>query len=156
MNKVKVIKKNSYFTLVATERISKGEVILKLTGTLSGQPNKYSVQADETKHIFSFSDDPNDPASSFRFINHSCSPNSYFDIPNLTLLALKDIPKNEEVVYHYCTTEYDIAFPFTCFCRSENCLKEIKGFRYLQEKIKNELLPYLAPHLKKHLKESSL
>ncbi|TAL58839.1 MAG: SET domain-containing protein-lysine N-methyltransferase [Bacteroidetes bacterium] len=148
MGLVKVFKKNNYFTVVATKNISKGESILKLRGAFSSIPDKYSVQIGEKKHLFAFSEKPEDESSSFRFLNHSCSPNSFFDMPKGTLVALKDIMENEEIVFHYCTTEYEMTSPFMCLCGSLNCLNEIKGYKYLSEKNKTELLFQSSPHLK--------
>ena len=148
MSKVKVLKNDRYFTVVATKNILKGESILKLQGIVSLSPDKYSLQIGEKEHLASFSDNPQDEFSYFRFINHSCSPNSYFDIPDKALIALNDIPENEEVVFHYCTTEYEMASPFQCLCGNTNCLLEIKGFRYLSDEKKKEFFPQLAPHLK--------
>ncbi|MFI5164162.1 MAG: SET domain-containing protein-lysine N-methyltransferase [Bacteroidia bacterium] len=148
MNKVKVVKKDNYHRVVATKTILKGEVILILQGVLSAIPNKYSLQVGEKEHLISFSEKPQYESSTFRFLNHSCSPNSFFDIHNMALVALNDIGVNEEVVFHYCTTEYEMTSPFKCLCRSKNCLLEIRGFRYLSREKKKELASQLAPHLK--------
>lgn len=148
MNPIQVVKKNDYSTVVSAQKILKGDIILKLQGTISSSPNKYSVQVDEKKHLLPFSDDPKDEASSFRFLNHSCSPNSYFDMPSGSLVALKDITINEEVVFHYCTTEYEMTSPFKCLCGSKKCLTEIKGYKFLSDEVKKELFNQLAPHLK--------
>jgi SET domain-containing protein len=148
MNNVKVANKKNYFCVIATKKILKGEFILKLQGTISASPNKYSIQIGEQEHLLAFSDNPQDELSAFRFINHNCSPNSYFDIPNRSLIALKNIDINEEVIYHYCTTEFEMASPFQCLCGDANCLLKIKGFRFLPDENKKELFSQLAPHLK--------
>ncbi|MBI4945354.1 MAG: SET domain-containing protein [Bacteroidetes bacterium] len=149
MNKIKVARKAHYFCVIATKKILKGEIILKLQGNASSFPDKYSIQTGEKEHLFPFSENPQDESSAFRFINHSCSPNSYFDVPNKSLIALKDIDINEEVFFHYCSTEYEMASPFQCLCGTADCLIEIKGFRYLSAEKKKELSNQLAPHLKK-------
>lgn len=148
MSPIKVLQKKNYFTVVATQKILKGDTILKLQGTVSSSPDKYSIQIDEKKHLHAFSENPEDAASCFRFLNHSCSPNSYFEMPAGILIALGDIDKNEEVVFHYCTTEYEMKSPFKCLCGFKNCLMEIKGYKYLPAKDKKELYGQLAPHLK--------
>lgn len=149
MNKVKVLKKNSYFTLVATKSISAGEIILILEGIISPTPGKYSVQVGIKEHLFPYSEDPHDESSFFRFINHSCEPNCYFNFPDRNLIAFRDIAANEEITFHYCTTEYEMASPFHCLCENKDCLVEIKGFKYLTPDQAKKLLPQLAPHLKK-------
>lgn len=148
MNPVKVVKKDDYFTVIATKNILKGDSILKLQGAISAVPDKYSLQIGKKEHLRAFSEDPEDEASSFRFLNHSCSPNSYFDIPNRILIALNEIAINEEIVFHYCTTEYEMISPFKCLCGSKNCLGEIKGYNYLSSENKKKLFSQLSPHLK--------
>ena len=148
MNKIKVSEKDQYFTVAAAKKILKGEIILKLQGTTSPAPTKYSLQIDSNKHLLAFSNNTKDESSSFRFLNHSCSPNSYFDIPNMSLLALRDIEANDEINYHYCTTEDEMSSPFKCLCGSKDCLQEIKGFKYLSQENKKTLHAQLASHLK--------
>jgi len=148
MNAAEVIKKNNYFTVVAAKKIPKGDIILKLQGTVSSSPNKYSIQIGAKKHLLPYSDDPQDVHSLFRFLNHSCDPNSYFDLTNNILIALKDISIKEEIVFHYCTTEYEMTSPFKCLCAANNCLSEIKGFKYLTPEVKKQLDAQSAPYLK--------
>ena len=150
MSKIKVVKQRNYLTVIAIKKIFKGEVILKLEGSISSVHDKYSLQVTKTKHLHPFSDDPLDESSYFRFLNHSCSPNSYFNFPVMTLVALRDIDGFEPVTFHYCTTEYDMSSPFKCLCKSNACYVEIKGFRYLQKERQEELLDTLADHLKKY------
>lgn len=148
MNPVKVVKKEQYYCTVATRVILKGETVLKLDGAVSSIPNKYSLQIGEKKHLYAFSEDPADESSAFRFLNHSCSPNCYFDMTHGTLVALRDIAANEEINFHYCATEYEMTSPFECLCGSARCLKEIKGYKFLSEADKISLKDQLAPHLK--------
>ena len=44
-------------------------------------------------------------------------------------------------------TEFD--YPFKCYCGEDNCKVLIKGFKYLSNKEKKELKPYLSPFLRK-------
>jgi hypothetical protein len=148
MNPLKVLKRGNYFSVVATQNISKGDVILKLQGAVSSLQDKYSLQIDEKKHLFAFSENPEIESSLFKFLNHGCSPNSYFDMPKGTLIALKNIEPNDEIVFHYCTTEYEMSSPFQCHCGSKNCIGEIKGYKYLSTEVKEKLDFQVAPHLK--------
>lgn len=149
MNPVKVEKKNNYFTVVASEKIQKGAAILKLQGAVSSLPDKYSLQIGEEKHLYAFTDNPEDESSAFRFLNHSCSPNSCFDLPRGELIALNDIDPGQEILFHYCTTEYEMSAPFNCLCSSADCLNEIKGFRFLSQTHRENLTFQIAAHLKK-------
>jgi hypothetical protein len=69
-------------------------------------------------------------------------------MPKGTLIALQNIESNEEIVFHYCTTEYKMSSPFQCHCRSKDCIGEIKGYKYLSKEVKEKLGFQIAPHLK--------
>lgn len=59
------------------------------------------------------------------YVNHSCSPNAYVNLTNLTLTALRDIKTGEEITCNYDLTEGEEGFHFVCNCRSRNCRKQI-------------------------------
>ena len=62
-----------------------------------------------------------------QYINHSCDPNSFFDVDSMNLVALKDIKIGEELTFFYPSTEWEMVQPFDCFCKSEKCLSRIEG-----------------------------
>ena len=150
MLNIKVIEKANHHTVYSTKKISKGENIIELEGIPQSFPSKYSLQIAEKKHLVPFSDSSEDERSFWRFLNHSCQPNSYFDLDKMTLIALREIHAGQEITYNYCTTEYDMASPFKCVCGSDVCYGEIKGFRYLPKAKQQELVGTLAPYLKKY------
>lgn len=63
-------------------------------------------------------------ANDMRFINHSCSPNTYMRVCgfHVEFYALGDIDKGEELSCDYGPTHHDGKLP--CTCGSANC----KGF----------------------------
>lgn len=129
--------------------IPKDTIILHLEGVVIQEPTKYSIQVDTHQHLeipeninpFSIS------AYHWKFLNHSCLPNGYFNMQDKTFRALKNILKGEEITFNYNTTEYKLATPFQCQCHSGNCYGEIKGFRFLSLKQQNEIQHLLVPHL---------
>lgn len=151
MIQLKIIHRNNYFSIVSTSKYSKGDTILKLEGTINTIPDKYSIQISETEHILPHESDFKNGTAFYMYINHNCIPNGYFNIEKKGLIALKDIEAGEEITYNYNTTEYDMCCPFTCNCRSNTCIKEIRGFKHLSVEQKKELLSCLAPHLKKYI-----
>ena len=153
--RTKVISINDFFTVIATETIERGEIIFPLAGNIVKQPSKYSIQINSAEHLLPYSNNPEDSSSIWRFMNHSCDPNTSFDIEKMVLVAIKNINPNEEVRFNYNTTEYEMASPFLCKCGSKNCYKEIKGFNYLSD-IEKKDIKYLAAHLKKMLRSSVL
>lgn len=62
-----------------------------------------------------------------QYINHSCSPNTFFDVDSMNLIALKEIQEGEELTFFYPSTEWKMVQPFDCFCGHENCLGKIEG-----------------------------
>ncbi len=89
-------------------------------------------------------------------LNHSCNPNCYIDFENLNLIALKDIKKGDELSFNYNTSEYDLidqGCSFECRCGSENCIKEIKGFKFLSEGEKKEIIEFASPYIKRKYKK---
>jgi hypothetical protein len=54
------------------------------------------------------------------FINHSCSPNSGLK-GKVTVVAMKDIRKGEEVTIDYSTTEEDPYWKMKCKCGKKGC-----------------------------------
>ena len=135
--------------IVARKHIRRGERILKFLGELVLQeevrnPNA-ALQLDG--NLFLESDGSIDEN-----LNHSCNPNCYVDFRQLTLVALKEIQKGEELTFDYNTSEYDLidqGCSFTCLCGSLNCVGEVKGFRCLPVDHKKKIEPFLSPFLKR-------
>lgn len=135
-------------SLVTVTSISKGEVIFKFLGdyvsrsTLGPDPNR-AIQVDEDIYLESkgcYQD----------FTNHSCNPNAFISSPDHCLVALRDIKQGEEITFNYNASEYDLidqGCSFQCSCKSENCVGEIKGFKYLNIEQKFNLSELLSPYL---------
>ncbi len=63
--------------------------------------------------------------SPFRFINHSCDPNTYI-VGKRTVVALEDIKEGQEITMDYSFTEADKGWSIEkCTCGSSNCRKRI-------------------------------
>jgi len=139
-------------TLRANRDFKKGEIILPLKGITRkcSESTPDAVQIDDDKFIDS------DHRYVEDHINHSCDPSVKIDFNTMNFVALRDIKKCEEITYNYLTTEYDLVrdgLDFDCKCDSKNCLKRIKGFKFLTKTQKLKLKPLLSPFLMKKLKE---
>lgn len=132
--------------LVATKTIKINEVILEFEKNFVSEPNRYTLQIDENIHQSS-----TDPDLAENFINHSCAPNSFVDFSTLELKALRSISKGEDITYNYFTSDYEMEDAFECCCKSENCKKNIYGFKNLTLEEKIELQDYLSPFLRSKL-----
>jgi SET domain-containing protein len=149
---IKIIKtENKGNTIISSREIKKEEIIFKFVGKLLPQKeaNKKALQIDEDLFLEStelFDDN----------LNHSCNPNCYIDFKNLNLIAKRDIKKGEELSFDYHTSEYDLieqGCSFECHCGSKNCIGKIKGFRFLNEEKKKEVLEFASPYIKKKYQE---
>lgn len=88
------------------------------------KPDRYSVQVNETEHIIL-------SPTYLQYINHSCSPNVFFDTTTMELKTLKTIKVGEELAFFYPSTEWKMTEAFNCICDSSACLGEIQGAAYL-------------------------
>ncbi|KAA1082191.1 hypothetical protein PGTUg99_026212 [Puccinia graminis f. sp. tritici] len=89
------------------------------------------------------------------YINHSCQPNVAFELPGgwqgledgrWCLRSLTEIKKGEALTFAYFSTEWDMAQPFECRCRSEHCLGWISGAKDLQQQILDRY--FINEHIK--------
>jgi len=142
--------------LFVTRSFGQGQPVLKMGGKIALRPHVKaslnSIQIDDDTYI------DVDKQQTWQYINHSCLPNTRLDLDTLSFITLKDILAGEEITYHYCTTEFDLAAKneeFDCKCGSFNCLKIIKGFKHLSKKQKEELASLLIPYTLRKLKLGS-
>ena len=76
-----------------------------------------------------------DPEKHCVYFNHSCNPNSKIK-GKVTVVAIRDIKKDEEVTFDYSFNESDIFWKLdkVCRCGSKNCRKVIKPIQFLSKK----------------------
>lgn len=70
-----------------------------------------------------------------QYINHSCSPNIFFDTTDRKIICLQPIQAGDELSYFYPSTEWEMAQPFQCLCGYKNCLGYIDGAAYLSKEV---------------------
>lgn len=82
--------------------------------------------------------------SPFRYINHSCEPNTYI-VSKRTVVALRNISAGEEVTMDYSLTEADSGWSIEqCGCGAKTCRKKIGPITSLPVKFfkeKRHLVP---------------
>lgn len=135
--------------LFAKREFKKGDVVYEfegelIEGDLTNVSNPYVLQIDFNLYIL--------PEGEGRYLNHSCDPNCKLVLENnrLILVAIKDIKEDEELTYNYNTSEFDLgADSFECSCNANNCIKFIKGFKYLNKEQKEKIKEFLLPYLRK-------
>jgi SET domain-containing protein len=143
--KLDVVMTNGKKGLFALESIVKDEILIDLNGedTLPS-PTRRSLQIGEGRHAFGSEE-------TVGFLNHGCEPNVFLDFSCLCVRALRDIRSGDELKINYAATEYEMHDSFRCDCGSPECLRMIRGFKYLTKDQQLKLKPYLAPYLRKRL-----
>ncbi|CAE6412791.1 unnamed protein product [Rhizoctonia solani] len=116
--------------LLAVKHFKAGQIITHLTGTTQTKKSWSSVQSGIEP------DDHIELNSVLVYINHSCSPNTAFDLSSSNkeewnLRALRDIQVEEELSFFYPSTEWDMDQGFQCRCQAKNCLGYIRGAKDL-------------------------
>ena len=53
------------------------------------------------------------------------------DTTKFEVRAAKDLAEGTELTFFYPSTEWDMAQPFECWCGAGNCLKLVRGAKYL-------------------------
>ena len=116
-------------SLHATAFFDAGDVICGFGAQqVLSSPNYLTVQTGDDTHIIL------DPEF-LQYINHSCSPNVFFDTSSMKVIALKEIQPGDEMLFFYPSTEWNMAQPFDCFCGTSQCLHRIQGASWLPDEV---------------------
>lgn len=143
--------------LFAGEFIQAGEAILSFGGTLAlvadRNSGKYlaSTFAGITDAIMICEDSDAEKDYS-DFINHSCNPNIGMD-DCLTIIAIRDIKKDEELVCDYAFWEAEEGWQMKCECNcgASNCRKKITGTDWRNIKSSDFLFSFYSPFLQRRI-----
>jgi SET domain len=119
-------------SLFANKTFNKGDVIcLFYWDKIYAEPNYLTVQIAENQHIELL-------PTILECTNHSCVPTAFFDTKNKQLVCIKPIKKGEEITFFYPSAEWEMDQSFICNCGSANCIKTIKGAKYLPKNVLNK------------------
>lgn len=81
------------------------------------------------------------------YINHSCDPNAGLK-GKKTIVAMKNIKKDEEVTIDYSITEDDPYWRMNCKCGNKTCRKIIRGIRFLPKNLFKKYYNFIPKFLK--------
>lgn len=147
-------------TVFANKDFKKGEEIIEFKGQqmkrrelpelVKPEDDRY-IQVGKNKYLGP-SGDIDD------FFNHSCNPNSGIKIvgKRVILITLEDIKKSEEITWDYSTTMDEDEWEMDCMCKSKNCRKRIRDFKYLSKEIQQKYIrlgivpKYILENLKRN------
>lgn len=120
------------YGVFAAKDIKKEEIIARLVGPRI----KYKIKnAEESKRYENWVGlgrniwiHPN--GNDCIYLNHSCSPNSAI-IGTQTLVALKNIKVDDEIVFDYSMTDDDQYWEMKCNCETKGCRGVIRSVRHV-------------------------
>jgi len=122
---------SNHHLLISTKAFHAGDVVSPfIAAEVHQHPSRYTVQVAEDKHIIL-------SPEFLQYINHSCSPNVFFNTTTMELTALQPIAPGDEFTFFYPSTEWDMAEPFHCLCGSTQCLNVIKGAKNISDDVLN-------------------
>lgn len=122
--------------LFASRNIKRGEVVFIIKG------EKVNFLIDSTKKAAAAGlnwvgvgkNQWIDPINHCVFFNHSCDPNTGIK-GRVTVVALRNIKKGEEVTFDYSLNEGDIFWRLKCNCGHKNCRKVIRSIQFVPKNI---------------------
>lgn len=123
MDTLAIKTENKFRSLITKQVYAKGEVICEIpTEKVFDRANRYTVQIGREKHT---------EVGKLSALNHSCDPNVILDTERLSMVARRDIEKEEELSFFYPSTEWEMDAPFICLCGASNCIHVVAGARFL-------------------------
>lgn len=96
----------------------------------------------KNKWLSPFDDNP------WRYINHSCNPNAGLK-GKVTVVAMKNISKDEQITIDYSITEDDPYWKMRCNCGQKNCRKIIRSVKFLSPSLFKKYKEYIPKFLRK-------
>lgn len=135
-------------SLYATAAFEPDECISSFhAGETLTEPNYLTVQVDSHRHITLMPD-------ILQYMNHSCTPNAFFDTTSMKVISLRHIKPGDEITFFYPSTEWNMQQPFICNCGAPECLGWIQGASYLSFQTLRKYR--LTDFIRRRIREESL
>ncbi len=129
--------------LHSTQSFKPGDIISPFSAAgVFDKPSYLTVQTGDHTHITLLPE-------FLQYINHSCSPNMFFDTGAMHLLCLREILPGDQFTFFYPSTEWEMAQPFACSCGTADCVGTITGASQMNREIlsRYKLTDYIAGKL---------
>ena len=134
-------------SLFAAVAFQPGDMITKFSADKIQKYATYlTVQTATNRHITLQPD-------FLQYINHSCSPNAFFNTTSMELVCLQPIQPGDEFTFFYPSTEWEMAQPFVCNCGTAACIQLISGASHLSVETlsKYKLTDFIRQQVKQKL-----
>jgi hypothetical protein len=125
--------------LFAAVDVPAGAPILAFTGETIGLEEVLASGIDESYPLQIGPQTYLDLDSRSRVVNHSCRPNAGLRSDRI-LVALRDIRRDEEVLYDYSTTMAERRWTMQCRCGESSCRRTVGDFRDLPRSLQQHYL----------------
>lgn len=133
--------------LFAKRPIKKGEIVFIIKGPKTKFLINSQKQADKAgmNWVGIGKNEWVDPQKYCQYFNHSCDPNTHLK-GRVTVVALKNIKKDEEITFDYSLNEADVFWKLDkkCRCGTKKCRGNIRPIQFLKEeeyKRKKHMVP---------------
>jgi uncharacterized protein len=124
----------------AKRQLQSGETIVEITGNIIHWRTVLEIGGIVQDNMFRFSAEYYlSPDGIGNYVNHSCDPNAgiYKNKNRLFLKSIKKIKRGQEIAFDYSTIiANDDIWTMKCKCGSPVCIKNIKNFGGLPQKVK--------------------
>jgi hypothetical protein len=131
---------------VSLVKLPPGAVFARISNPTPATVAYSSVQAGRDLHIELNCD--------LVYVNHSCKPSLVFDMERYEVRVVDDgqgLKEGDELTFFYPSTEWHMAQPFGCLCKSGECRGEIKGARDMERGVLGRY--WLNRHIEEMLAE---
>jgi SET domain-containing protein len=130
--------------LFANAKISSGEKILTINAPIVTKKIKTPEESAQIMNWIGVGKDRwiVTDKTLFRFINHSCNPNTALN--GRTLMSLRDIDSQEEVTIDYSMTDADPYWEMSCSCNDKNCRKKIRSIYTIPTAVFKKHFKYIS------------
>lgn len=140
--------------LFCVEPIRAGELLVVWGGEilgpddfarLSSRRRQHSLQVDEDLYLVPFGG--YDPGA---WVNHSCEPNAGLN-GQITLRAMRDIERGEEIRYDYAMSDGSPYDEFACGCGTPSCRRRVSGDDWRLPLLQHLYRGWFSPYLQRRI-----
>jgi uncharacterized protein len=141
--------------VVSDQPIKAGEFVAMIGGQALTLAEALLMPQDEQSQCLQVDDNHVLWISGFKetladWINHSCDPNTGFD-GQITLVAMRDIQKGEEICFDYAMSDGSPIDEFTCSCGTPQCRGQLSGNDWMRPDLQARYKGYFSSYLARRI-----